>query len=119
MKSINLKEKFKLFNDYWSPKIIADLNDHQVKCAKFKGEFVWHQHDVDELFLVIKGSLEVLFENMPSQHVQEGEILVIPRKIRHCPVASKEAHVLIIEPSNVSNTGEIESEYTVKKLPRI
>ena len=119
MKTVNLKEKFEAFNDYWSPKVVADLNNHQVKCAKFKGEFVWHQHDVDELFLVQKGSIEVLFENQLSQQVREGEMLVIPKGVRHCPVAAKEAHVVIIEPSHVVNTGEVVNEHTVKKLPRI
>ena len=119
MKKISLKEKFSLFNDLWSPKILADLNDHQVKCAKFKGDFVWHQHDVDEMFWVTKGSVTVQFENEPSQTVNEGELLVISKGVRHCPVAKEEAHVVIIEPSHVCNTGEVEDVKTTKKLPRI
>ncbi|MCH9632323.1 MAG: 3-hydroxyanthranilate 3,4-dioxygenase [Chlamydiae bacterium] len=120
MKAINLKEKFSLFDDYWSPKIIADLNSHQVKCAKFKGEFTWHQHDVDEMFLVVQGSLKLFVENQDKPVlINQGEMIVIPRKMRHCPVAENEAYVLIIEPNDVVNTGDVQNHHTIEKIPRI
>ncbi len=120
MKAINLKEKFSLFRDLWSPKIVADLNDHLVKCAKFKGEFTWHQHDVDEMFLVMQGAVKVYFENQDEPTILEkGEMLVIPRKVLHCPVTDQEAHVLLIEPNVVVNTGDVQDQRTVKKLLRI
>ena len=111
---INLKKKFSLFDDLWSPKIITDLNDSQVKLAKVKGEFVWHKHDnEDELFLVVKGQLKIELRDK-DLHLNEGEIVVIPKGVEHKPVADKEVEILLIESKGTVNTGDILDEKTKK-----
>ena len=119
MDTINLKEKFSHFSDYWSPKIIGELNDCHIKAAKLKGEFVWHHHDnEDELFLVVKGTLRMKFRDRQAI-VNEGEFIVVPRGIEHCPVADEEVHLVLIEPKSTLNTGNITNERTVAQLERI
>lgn len=116
MKKINLKENFTKFNDYWSPKIVGELNDSYVKLAKFKGTFDWHSHEnEDELFLVIKGKLLIKLRDQ-DVHLEEGEFFIVPKGVEHCPVASKEAHILLLEPKSTLNTGNIISEKTKEKL---
>jgi mannose-6-phosphate isomerase-like protein (cupin superfamily) len=117
MNKINLTNKLNLFNTHWEPKIIAELNGQYVKLAKFKGEFDWHKHDSeDEMFLVIRGSLEIQFRDK-TEKLNEGEMIVIPRGVEHCPKADKEVHVMLFEPKSVLNTGDaIESDKTVNKL---
>ncbi len=115
----NLKEKFSLFNDYWSPKIVGELNDSHVKLVKLKGEFVWHHHEVeDELFLVIKGHLLI---KLPDQdiHLDEGEFVIIPHGIEHLPIAAEECQVLLLEPKSTLNTGTVQNDRTVAELQRI
>lgn len=119
MKKINLEEKFDLFSEYWSPKIVGELNDIHVKLAKFKGEFVWHKHDnEDELFFIVKGSLLIKFRDHDI-HLQEGEFLIIPKGIEHCPIADEEVHVMLLEPKSTINTGDVESGFTKKNLDKI
>jgi mannose-6-phosphate isomerase-like protein (cupin superfamily) len=119
MKKVNLKDKLSLFNDYWSPKIIGDLNDSQVKLAKFKGEFVWHKHDnEDELFFIIKGKLLIKLRDQDI-YLQEGEFVIIPKGVEHLPIAEEEVHVMLIEPKTTLNTGDTISELTKKELNRI
>jgi mannose-6-phosphate isomerase-like protein (cupin superfamily) len=116
MEKVNLVEKFTLFADRWSPKIVGELNGQYVKLAKLKGEFVWHQHqDEDELFLVIKGRLTM---RLPEREtiVGEGEFLIVPRGVEHCPVAAEEAHVLLFEPKSTAHTGDLKTEMTVETL---
>ncbi|MGQ3889081.1 cupin domain-containing protein, partial [Legionella sp. CNM-1927-20] len=108
MQKINLKEKFELFNDYWSPKIAGEINDSYVKLAKFKGEFVWHTHEnEDELFLVIKGQLVIQLKEKELQ-LNEGEFVIIPKGVMHRPMAKEEVHVLLLEPKTTVNTGNVE-----------
>src|SRR6059058_6404049 len=103
MQSVNLAQKFALFDDYWSPKIAGELNDAYVKLVKVKGEFVWHHHErEDELFLVLKGRLRIELRDGPLD-LQEGELAVIPRGVEHRPVAAEEAHVLLLEPKTTVN----------------
>jgi mannose-6-phosphate isomerase-like protein (cupin superfamily) len=110
---VNLVEKFKLIDEYWSPRIAAELNDSFVKLAKIKGEFLWHQHEVeDELFLVIKGKLVIRFRDR-DLHLMPGELVVIPHGVEHMPVAVEEVHILLLEPKGTINTGNVESERTV------
>jgi mannose-6-phosphate isomerase-like protein (cupin superfamily) len=119
MMKVNLVDKFGLFRDYWSPKIVGELNDSYVKVVKLKGEFVWHHHDVeDELFLVVKGRLLI---RLPDRDVQleEGEFVIIPRGVEHLPIAEEEAHVLLLEPKSTLNTGNVQDERTVADLERI
>jgi len=119
MGSVNLAAKFRLFDEYWSPKIVGELNDCYVKLVKVKGEFVWHQHDAeDELFLVVKGRLLLKFRDHDVS-VGEGEFIIVPRGVEHLPVASEEAHVLLLEPKSTLNTGNVRNERTVTELERI
>ena len=111
---INLNEKFNLFSEHWSPKIVGELNDSHVKLVKVQGEFVWHHHDnEDELFFVVKGTLTIKLRNK-DLIIREGEFVVIPRGEEHLPVADEEVWVMLLEPKTTSNTGNIENERTVE-----
>jgi len=115
----SLAEKLGSFQDYWSPKIVGELNDSFVKLVKLKGEFVWHHHEAeDELFMVIKGTLLMKLRDRDIQ-VQEGEFIIIPRGVEHMPVAEDEVHMLLLEPKSTLNTGNVVSERTVADLDRI
>ena len=105
--SINLQDKFSKFSEHWAPKIIAQMNDYHFKLAKVQGEFVWHDHpETDEVFLVIKGRLEIHFRDGIIT-LNENEIFVIPKGVEHKPVAEKECHILLVEPSGTVNTGTV------------
>ena len=111
---VNLNEKFKLFNEQWSPKIAGDLNDSYVKLAKVEGEFVWHHHqNEDELFLVVKGTLTIKLRDKDLT-IREGEFVVIPKGVDHMPVAEEECWIMMLEPKTTSNTGNVENERTVE-----
>src|SRR5690242_12598548 len=119
MEKVSPKSKLDLFHDYWSPKIVGDLNDSHVKLAKFKGEFVWHKHDhEDELFFVIKGTLLIKFKDQDIT-IKEGEFLIIPKGVEHLPVADEEVHVMLIEPKSTLNTGDAMSDLKKENLDRI
>jgi mannose-6-phosphate isomerase-like protein (cupin superfamily) len=119
MDKINLKQKFSLFSNYWSPKIVGELNGQQVKLAKFQGAFIWHQHEKeDELFLVIKGRFRMEFRDR-HVWVEEGEMLIVPRGVEHRPVAEEEVHVMLFEPASTLNTGNLQNERTLVNLDRI
>jgi mannose-6-phosphate isomerase-like protein (cupin superfamily) len=119
MQKVNLKEKFSLFAEHWSPKIVGELNDQMVKIAKLKGEFVWHHHkNEDEMFLVIEGQLTIQFRDQDVV-LEEGEFLVIPRGVEHKPVAEEEVHVMLFEPQGTLNTGNVQSDHTVEDLDRL
>ncbi|MEM6449479.1 MAG: cupin domain-containing protein [Cyanobacteria bacterium P01_D01_bin.105] len=108
--AINLEEKFPKFFDYWSPKVIAELNDYQIKLVKFQGDFIWHAHpDTDEVFLVTKGTMEIEFRDF-AVVVQAGEMYVIPKGTEHCTRAERECQAMLIEPRGVVNTGKTERE---------
>ena len=105
---INLAEKLSKFEDRWSPKVIAELNDYQLKLAKLEGEFVWHDHaETDELFLVLDGRLVIEFRDGKVQ-LGPGEMFVVPRGVEHKPFAEKVCHIMLIEPRGVINTGRAE-----------
>ena len=109
---INLNSKFDKFHEHWSPKIIAEMNDYQFKLVKIKNEFIWHQHEhTDEVFIVIEGKIGIEFENETIE-INEGEMIVIPKGKQHRPFAKQEAKIMLIEPTGVVNTGNIESEIT-------
>lgn len=119
MEKINLRHKFSLFDEYWSPKIVGALNGQQVKLAKLKGEFVWHHHEAeDELFLVVKGRLIIKLRERDVV-LEEGEFFIVPRGVEHQPVAEEEAHVLLFEPQSTLNTGNVRSQHTVESLDTI
>jgi mannose-6-phosphate isomerase-like protein (cupin superfamily) len=116
---VNLAQKFDLFQDRWSPKIIADLNDSHVKLVKVLGEFVWHHHaDEDELFLVLKGRLTIELRD-GAVTLGPGELVVIPRGVEHRPVAAEEVHLMLVEPRQILHTGNVVNERTVHRLDRI
>jgi mannose-6-phosphate isomerase-like protein (cupin superfamily) len=110
--AINLEQKFAKFFDYWSPKVIAEMNDYQLKLVKFQGDFIWHDHpNTDEVFLVIEGKMEI---DLPEHTVSvgPGEMFVIPRGTPHCTRAAEECQAMLIEPRGVVNTGTTENELT-------
>ena len=113
MEKVNLAEKFNLFNEYWSPRIVGELNGQYVKLAKFKGEFIWHSHaNEDELFLVVKGTLRIEFRE-GSITLNEGEFYIVPKGVEHKPIADKETHIMLLEPKSTEQTGGIESNLLV------
>lgn len=112
MEVININNKFKLFKEHWSPKIIGQLNGQDVKLAKLKGEFVWHDHKhEDELFFIVKGSLKIEFKDK-TKLVNEGEMIIIPKGVEHKPIAENEVWVLLFEPSSIKHTGDVNHELT-------
>ncbi|WP_100643430.1 cupin domain-containing protein [Alteromonas facilis] len=111
MNKINIKQKFALFTDEWTPKIIAESNGQLVKVAKGSGELVWHSHE-DELFLVFKGKLTLMFRD-GSVSLSPGEMYVVPKGTEHCPVAEKDTHFLMVEPASTAHTGSTQSNRTV------
>src|SRR5438105_12521687 len=119
VEKVNLAEKLAAFDEPWSPKIVAELNDSYVKVVKFDGEFVWHHHDdEDELFLVVSGRMRMQFR-VGDQVLGPGELIVVPRGIEHCPLAEGDCHVVLIEPKTTLNTGNVRSERTVDELERL
>ena len=109
MHKVNLKNKFDHFHEYWSPKIVGDLNNSYIKLAKFKGAFTWHKHDnEDELFYVVKGKL-LIKPRDKDIHLHKGEFVIIPKGVEHLPIAEDEAHVMLIEPKLTINTGDIKT----------
>jgi mannose-6-phosphate isomerase-like protein (cupin superfamily) len=119
MNTVNLREKLSLFSDYWNQRVIGEVNDCAVKVVKIKGEFIWHHHEhEDELFLVVKGTLRMKFRDHEAV-VREGEFVIVPKGVEHCPVADEEVHIVLIEPKSTLNTGNITNERTVAQLERI
>lgn len=119
MEKVNINDKLKLFSDHWNPRIIGELNGQHVKAVKLKGEFVWHHHDrEDELFLVVKGKLKMEFRDR-IEEINEGEFIIVEKGIEHKPVADEEVHLLLFEPVNTLNTGNIETEMTKRILDKI
>ena len=115
--TVKLQEKFDLFSDHWSPKIVGELNGQQVKLAKISGEFVWHAHEhEDELFMVTRGQLKMRFRG-GEQVINVGEFIIVPRGVEHQPVAeTEEVWMLLFEPASTVNTGTAGGERTVKEL---
>lgn len=116
MEKINLLQKFGLFRDQYHPKIVGDLNDHQVKLVKLQGEFVWHHHEKeDELFLVVKGAMRIGLRSGDIE-LSEGELFIVPKGVEHKPSAAEECWVVLIEPAGTLNTGNVVGERTVAEL---
>lgn len=119
MDLINLSEKLNLFHDFWNPRVIAELNGQQVKVAKLKGEFIWHDHqDEDELFYVLKGTLTIEFRDRIVE-LRQGEMIVVPRGVEHRPVAQEEVWILLFEPISTKHTGDVVSDLTVHEYENI
>ncbi len=115
---INVMNKFSLFDEKWTPKIIGELNGQYVKLCKLKDDFVWHSHEnEDELFMVFKGTLLIDFRDGRTVEIKEGEILIIPKGVEHRPHTNGEiVFNLLFEPKTTQHTGDIETDMTVKKL---
>ncbi len=112
MDKVNLADKLQLFDDHWSPKTVATLNDYDVQVVKVKGEFVWHKHDdTDDFFLVLKGRLTIQMRD-GDVDLGPGELFVVPKGIEHCPRSDEEVHLLLIEPTGTPNTGDAGGELT-------
>ncbi|MFL3052485.1 MAG: cupin domain-containing protein [Candidatus Neomarinimicrobiota bacterium] len=114
IKKINLNQKFKKVYEYWQPKVIAEMNEYQFKLAKVKDEFIWHKHEeTDETFFIIKGQLTIELKN-EKLFLNKGEMVVIPKGVEHRPFADKECEIMLIEPKETVNTGNISNEMTAK-----
>ena len=115
MSKINIKEKFSLFSEEWTPKIIAESNGQLVKIAKGSGELVWHIHEnEDELFIVFRGCLTIKLRDT-NIVLKEGEMFVVPKGVEHCPLAEEDTHFMMIEPATTAHTGILKSEVTVSQ----
>lgn len=123
IEKVNLAQKFSLFTEQYKPKIIGEVNDFHVKVVKIQGDFVWHHHDAeDELFFVVKGALRMRVREDGKEHefiIEPGEFIVIPRGVDHLPSAEGETQVVLLEPKTTLNTGNVESERTVRQLQQI
>jgi mannose-6-phosphate isomerase-like protein (cupin superfamily) len=119
MEKVNVLEKLSLFSEYWTPKIVGELNGQQVKLVKFHGDFIWHLHEnEDELFYVIKGKFTMQFRDREIE-VNESEFLIVPRGIEHRSVADGEVSVMVFEPKSAVNTGNVNNELTKRILERL
>jgi len=119
IKKINISEKLSLFNDYWNPRIVGDLNGHHVKLVNFQGEFVWHKHDhEDELFYVVEGKFIMEFRDKKVE-LCKGDFLIVSKSIEHKPVAENEVSVMLFEPSSILNAGNTKGELTKEILDTI
>jgi len=119
MTKVNIEEKLLLFNDYFNPRIVGELNGQQVKLVKFKGEFVWHKHDhEDEMFYVIKGKFKMEFRDRTVE-INEQEFLIVPRGIEHKPTAENEVSIMLFEPASTLNTGNTKGDLTRDILEKI
>ena len=107
---VNLAEKFALINEHWRPKVVGELNGQEIKLVKFQGEFPWHHHEnEDEMFLAMKGSFRIEFRDKTVE-LKEGEFIIVPKGIEHRPIAETEVEVLLFEPAQLLNTGNIKDE---------
>jgi mannose-6-phosphate isomerase-like protein (cupin superfamily) len=119
VEKVNLAEKFALFTEHWSPKVVGELNGQQVRLAKLLGTFSWHHHEhEDELFLVVRGRLTLRLRDREVV-LDPGEFLIVPRGVEHQPHAEEEVQVLLFEPAATLNTGNVRSERTQPRLDRI
>lgn len=111
---VDLAEKLSRFSEHWSPKVVARLDDYEIKVVKVEGQFVWHRHDdTDELFLVVAGKLVIQLRD-GDVVVRPGQLYVVPRGVEHCPCADGEVHAVLIEPAGVVNTGSAGGELTAR-----
>ncbi|HYL45536.1 MAG TPA: cupin domain-containing protein [Candidatus Limnocylindrales bacterium] len=119
MDAVNLNEKLSRVKEYWSPKIVGEVNDSFVKLVKFKNEFVWHHHEnEDEMFLVLQGRMRMKFRDR-DVIVSPGEFIIVPKGVEHMPVAEEEVHVMLFEPKTTLNTGNVRNERTLATLERL
>ncbi len=111
---VDLSEKLRRITETWSPKIVAQVGDTQVKLARIHGTFDWHSHEKeDELFLVLDGRMKLEFRD-GEVWLEQGQLYVVPHGVEHRPVAPQEVQIMLIEPAGTRNTGEHETERTVE-----
>jgi mannose-6-phosphate isomerase-like protein (cupin superfamily) len=119
MHKVNLAEQLARFSEYWSPRVVGELNGQHVRLVKLKGEFVWHHHErEDEMFLVVRGRLALHFRDRVVA-LSEGEFAIVPHGVEHKPVAEEETHVLLFEPASTRNTGNVRNDRTLETLERL
>jgi mannose-6-phosphate isomerase-like protein (cupin superfamily) len=119
MDKVNIPQKLSLFDDYWNPRIVGELNEQYVKLVKFQGEFMWHWHEhEDEFFYVLNGKFTMEYRNKTIE-INENEFIIVPKGIEHRPVAKNEVAVMIFEPKTTLNTGNQNGELTRKNLDKI
>ncbi len=112
--TINLEEKFGLFTDHWSPRVIAEMNNYQFKLVKIQGEFVWHDHpETDEVFICLDGEMSIEMRDGQVK-LKSGEMYVVPRGVEHRPVAESECRLMLIEPRGLVNTGAAGGDLTAE-----
>ena len=117
IEKVNLADKLRLFQEHWQPKIVARMNEYDIRIVKAKGEFIWHKHDdTDDFFLVLKGHLTIQLRDRDVE-LEEGELFVVPRGVEHCPRADDEASILLIEPVGTVNTGDAGGPLTAEPQP--
>jgi len=117
--TVRLADKLAQFSEYWSPKLVGELNGQLVKVVKFHGPFVWHHHDQeDELFYVVRGQFRMEFRDR-NVSVEQGEFIIVPRGVEHRPVADEPVEVMLFEPATTLNTGNVRNERTRDTLDRI
>ena len=113
-KKVNIKKKFSKFSEYWSPRVLAEMNDYQFKIAKIKGDFIWHNHEhTDEVFIVIEGSMKIYLKDN-TIHLSEGDLYVVPKGIDHKPFAERECKIMLVELRGTKNTGNQTNKLTFK-----
>ena len=119
MDKINIYDKLNLFGEYWSPKILGEVNESYVKIAKLKGEFIWHIHEnEDEMFFVLKGKFNMEYRDKTVE-INENEFVIVSRGVEHRPVADEEVSVMLFEPKTILNTGDTCNEFTKERLQKI
>jgi mannose-6-phosphate isomerase-like protein (cupin superfamily) len=112
MNVVALKEVASSLTELWSPRVVGEVDDVYVKVAKVQGTLAWHSHEKeDELFLVLKGRLRIEMES-GAVELNEGEIFVVPKGVRHNPVAAEECWIMLIERKTTLHTGDVVSEKT-------
>lgn len=110
---VNLRAAFESLTDHWSPKVVARVNDSYIKVAKLLGEFVWHDHaGEDELFYIVRGSLRIQYEGGNEVVLPAGSLHVVPRGVRHNPVADEECWIVLMEPVSTQHTGDVQTSRT-------
>tara|TARA_B100000579_G_C22335565_1_gene622496 strand:+ start:80 stop:448 length:369 start_codon:yes stop_codon:yes gene_type:complete len=113
-KGINIKQKFSKISNYWSPKILAEMNNHEIKLAKIKGDFIWHSHEeTDETFIVIEGEMEIEFHDRII-YLKEGDLFVVPKGVEHKPYAESECKIILLELKGTQNTGNKSDKLTAE-----
>jgi mannose-6-phosphate isomerase-like protein (cupin superfamily) len=116
---VNVAQKLSMFSELWSQKLVGQVNNTQIKLVKLQGEYIWHHHDEeDELFMVVKGRLCMKLRT-GDQWVGEGEFIIVPHGVEHCPYAPDETHILLIEPATTTRGGNVVDERTQENLQAI